>query len=213
MPPIVLGGICRFTLHGTIQDRRWANLFDMHIESGGIGTRDDNVRDQAQVFLNEWIDHIAPLVTAAVTLLGCRWVDFDSLDATSGERTDAAGARTMPKPGNGGATGAAPANVAVLSRKIAQSSRSRRNGRSYWPGIAEASIDVNNLTTAVRNNWDQGLGDFLSGVSQSGATSFGGYDSHMVVVHQPSGGALAHSNVVDLVPDLRVATQRRRLRA
>jgi len=212
MAPLVVPGIARFSLVGTISDRAWAQVFDMHIESGGIGTRDENVFNQAQVFLNEWIDHIAPVTTAAAILTGCRWVDLDTLEATSGERQDAEAPRTMPKPGNGGATGAAPSNVAVLARKIASSGRSKRNGRSYFPGVAEASVDGNNLTTAFRSSFNTALQDFLDGISQSGATSFGGYDSHLVVVHEPASGEVSHSNVTTLVADTKVATQRRRLR-
>lgn len=212
MPPLVLGGICRFTLHGSIQDRRWANIFDMHIDSVGGGGRDDNVFDQARVMLNEWIDHIAPVTTAAVTLLGCRWVDFDSAGATSGERVDAEGARVMPKPGNVGAAGAAPANVAVLVRKITSSSRANRNGRSYFPGIAEASVEGNLLSTAMLANWNTAADDFLAGINQDTNSSFGGYDSRLSVVHEVAGQATNYSHVTALAPDVRVATQRRRLR-
>lgn len=211
MAPIVAPGIARFSLQGTIFDRTWANIFDMHIESGGIGGRDDNVRDQAKIFLNEWIDHVRLVIGNSVTLQRCRWVDLDSLDGTTGEVTAADSPRVMPSPGSVSSE-QLPAASAVLVRKLATGGRAARNGRTYWPGVPEASTTGNSLTGTAVTSWNTQLALFLSGVSQSGASSFGGYDSHMVVVHTLAGIFTDHTDVTSLALDSRLATQRRRLR-
>lgn len=209
--PLVVPGICRFTLHGTMGGHQWANIFDMHIESGGIGTRDNNVKDQAKIFLNEYIDHISPLVSSVSILEGCRWVDLDTAGGTTGDAVVATSPRGMPNAGDLSGD-ALPASVALLSRKVVQAGRGKRKGRSYWIGCTEANSGGNGPATAHVTAWTTGLGDFLSGVSQSGATSFGGYDSHMVVTHVSGSGAVSHDDVTVLQPQTVWATQRRRIR-
>ena len=211
MAPIIAPGVARFALGGTVHGRPWVNIYDMHIESGGIGGRDENVEDQAQVFLNNWIDELANATNPAVILTGCSWVDLDSLDGSTGRKTAASGGRIMPHPGTqGGAT--CSANVAVLVRKQAGSGRGSRPGRSYLVGVGETQTTGNLLTPAYVDQLQEALSLFLSGVSQSGATSIGGYDSHMVVVHVAAGGGVSHTDVTSLDVDALLATQRRRLR-
>lgn len=209
--PLVVPGIARFTLHGVFGPRPWANVFDMHIQSGGIGGRTDNVADQAQVFLNNWIDQIKPRVSNGCRLDGCRWVDLDTLQGTVGDAVTASGARVMPAFG-AQTSEAMPPSVCFFSRKIVVAGRGKRKGRTYWPGPTENQVSSSALTSQEVTNWTTALNAFLSGVSQSGATSFGGYDSHMVVVHENAAGQVSHDDVTALKIDSMPATQRRRLR-
>lgn len=208
---LIVPGVARFSLHGVIIDRPWTCVFDMDIDSGGIGGRDDNVADQAMVFLNEWIDHIRPRVATAMTLLGCRWVDLDTATGTTGEATTATAPRVMPSAGTGG-TEPMSSNVSLLARKRVRSGRGIRQGRSYWPGLREANVLNNVVLAADVTLWNTALDDFLAGINQSGGTSIGGYDSRLVVVHAPGGVFASFDAVSSLDPDTRVATQRRRLR-
>lgn len=211
MAPLVAPGVCRFAIHGLNIDRPWVNIFDVDIDSGGIGGRDDNVADQAKIFLNEWIDHLRPRIANAVTLLGCRWVDLDTATSTTGEATAADAPRVMPSAGTSG-TEPLPSNVALLVRKRVRSGRGIRQGRSFQPGLREANVLNNEVLTAELALWQTALDDFRTGINQSGATSFGGYDSRIVVVHAPGGIFHSMDTVDDLVADKRPATQRRRLR-
>jgi len=208
---LVVPGVARFSIHGVIIDRPWTNVFDVDINSGGIGGRDDNVADQAMIFLNEWIDHIRPRVATAMTLLGCRWVDLDTATGTTGEATVATAPRVMPSAGTGG-TEPMSSNVSLLVRKRVRSGRGIRQGRSYMPGLREANVLNNVVLAADITSWQTALDDFLAGINQDGGSSTGGYDSRMQVVHAPGGVFLSMDEVQSLDPDTRVATQRRRLR-
>ena len=212
MPPIVAPGICRFATHGRIFDRPWVAILDMHIESGGIGGREDNIIDQAKVLNNEWIDHFRPLLTSSWFVDGTRWVDLDTLNGSTGDSTQVDAPRVLPSAGGGVANGMSP-NVALLIKKISGGGRATRSGRMYLCGITETQVEGNNIPGANLTPFVNACSAFLSAINQSGATSFGGYDSHLVVVHTVGGSFVDHDSVTQLLPQSRPATQRRRLRA
>jgi hypothetical protein len=211
MPPIVAPGVCRFTLHGTVNARPWAAVFDMDIDSDILGDRNINIRDQAQVFLNEWIDHIRQGCSVSTQLTSVSWVDLDSLDGTTGERADATAPRVMP--GVGVISGdAAPGNAAVLAIKTTDGGRGTRGGRTYWAGVAESHTTLNALTSAALTTWNSTTEDFLAGVNQDHDGAFD-YDSRMQVLHAPGGVFESMAEVTDYSPVSLLATQRRRLRS
>lgn len=209
--PLVAPGVCRFAPHGLIHGRPWVQIWDIDINSGGIGGRDDNVQDQAKVILNNYIDHVKPKMATGWSLLGCRWVDLDTASSTTGEATAADSPRVMPSPGTLGQP--LSSQVAILVKKQGPSARGRRTGRSYFCGASEAATDGASLNPTDLTAWNTMLASFKTGVNQNGATSFGGYDSAIVVVHT-LGGVFADFDVVtSLQAQSRLATQRRRQRA
>ena len=211
MAPIVAPGVCRFTLEGVVIDRPWAMVLDIDIDSGGVGGRDDNIRDQAQVLLNEWIDHIRASVNTNTTLTGVSWTDLDSLTGSTGFRSDAASPRVMPSAGTVSGDSLS-GGAAALIHKAGTGGRGRRGGRIFLTGLAESQANGNQLAGGTVTSMQAGMALFLSGINQSGATSFGGYDSQLVVVHAPGGTFVSFDHVDALVVQARLATQRRRLR-
>lgn len=210
MAVLIAPGICRFTLHGTIHDRPWANVIDMHIETGIAGSRADSIADQAQVLLNEWIDHIRPLLTPQAILTEVTWVDLNAADGTVGNRSDASSPRVMPSAGSNPGD-AMPGNVAILVTKRTNGGRGARNGRMFLPGVDESDAVGSNFSGGNASAAGAALGNFLSGVNQSDSPVFD-YSSHMAVVQTSAGAFVAHHNVVGLAVQTRLATQRRRLR-
>lgn len=213
MPVLVVPGVCRFSLYGTISDRPWVNIVDMHINTSVVGSRDDAIQDQAEVLNQEWSEHWSAFLGAAWTHVGCRWVDLDSAGGSTGETSETSGAAVLPNTGD--ASGEIYAgNIAILVRKNAGAGRGTRPGRWYVPGSVEANVAGNNLHGGVTGPLATMLGTLLSSINQSGGVlTSGTYDSELVVVHAPALGPASFTNVTSLAADTRLATQRRRLRA
>lgn len=100
---------------------------------------------------------------------------------------------------------ALPQNCAFLCRKLTASGGRRGRGRFYMPGVAEA--DVGNI------------GDVLSGMQTVLATNLPLVLSDLVGLAQVDNVVLLHQSVpftpnviTSLTADVRIATQRRRLR-
>lgn len=222
MAPLQWDNICRFTVNGTFGGRNVANIFDMRIESGSaLDVRAADIANQAGDIVNNWCDHLLPLLANDYTFTSVSWVDLNSLEGSTGE-VFAGGDETLPQ--NGGSTeDPLPPNVAALVTKQAPGGgRSTRNGRTYLVGIRETQTDPGNptrLTSAAQGFITAGMEAFSTGISN---TELGeGYVSNMVVLHtrnQAAAGqpadivATGASDVEALVCDIQLATQRRRLR-
>lgn len=214
MPPLVAPGVCRFSSYGTIFDRPWACIIDMHIDSQDGSERPGYIADQAEVINNEWIDHLRPRFSSDWRLLGTKFVDLNSLTGVTGDVTTATAPRTMPSVGAGVANGVPP-NTALLVKKMAAGGRSARNGRWYLAGITETQVAGNNITASELSPYQTGLNDFRSGINQSGKNPpplTGTYDSELVVVHTTAGVFTSFTPVTSLQAQARPASQRRRLR-
>jgi hypothetical protein len=110
----------------------------------------------------------------------------------------------------GGSTGATlPANCAVLGHKMTGLAGRHNRGRLYYPGIAEGVVDENgNLASAQITHYNTQFAAYLSAVNGiSGIAT-------MVLVHAPRVGnsAPTPTPITSIIVDLRIATQRRRLR-
>ena len=211
----MIGGVCRFTLHGTIHGRQWAQILDMHIDSASGGDRDDHVKDQAQVLLNAWIDNIKTQVSNQCILTSVSWVDLDSASGSTGSRSDATAPRVMPAPGLAAGNPLA-GHSAVLIKKQAIGGRGARSGRWYLPGMDESDFTANTMVGSVKAALQAKVGTFLSAINQSGKIPVlggGTYDSELVVVHTPQSGPASTSKVTAFTVDSTMATQRRRLRS
>jgi hypothetical protein len=212
MAAIVAPGICRYTVNGTYAGQPVANIIDMQIDTtGSVEDRATAVDSQAGIIINEWSDHILPIVSAAYVATSVSWVDLDSLTATTGERTST---DQEDWPLVGGLVGApTPGNVAVRVGKRITPSRGQRQGRMYLVGQPEANTDATNpnvLTSAVITTINGQLESFLGNINQSvgGALS---YTSAMVVVHTVDDVYQDYSVVQALTVEARLGSQRRRL--
>ena len=133
MAAIVAPGIARYSINGTLGGQPVVNVLDINISDVVNGSRDDAVATCAGDLINQWADHVLPLVTDEYSFDSVSWVDLDSIDGSTGERSSTDGT-TLPEVG--GDTGACmPGGVALLVRKIGSGGRRERNGRASWMGL------------------------------------------------------------------------------
>jgi len=207
--PLVIENVCRFTAHGTIHDRPWANVIDMELQAFVFDERNDVIQDQARIIINEWADKWGGGVGAGWVFTGVSWVDLNSAEGNTGLRTNSP-QRALPVAGSGGGETLAGA-AALLVRKLGSSGRGVRPGRWYIPGVTESQVNGNVLISSFPANYQTRADDLLSGLNQTGGTILD-YESHLVVVHTQDGLTGSFTRVNSLQVDSRLATQRRRLR-
>lgn len=212
MAAIIAPGICRYTVNGTYAGQPIANIIDMQIDTtGSVESRSSAVEAQAGILINEWSDHILPIVSAAYVATSVSWVDLDSLSGSTGERTST---DQEDWPLVGGLVGApTPGNVAVRVGKRITPTRGQRQGRMYLVGQPEANTDAANpnvLTSAVITTINSQLESFLGNINQSDGDIIG-YTSQMVVVHTVDDVFEDYSVVQALTVEARLGSQRRRL--
>lgn len=218
---LVAPGITRFSVVGIFAGEPVVNVLDMQIDTtGGTVSRDDAIFAVAGDILNNWTDHMLPLIGDNYSAQSVDWVDLDSSSGSTGSRS-ATSAETWPMPG--AATSAdMPGNVALLVRKNIAGGRGRRNGRMYLVGVPEgANTDTspNNVQTTLRASMDTALASFLGGINDAEGPTIG-VQRQLVVVHtqQTSAGpppVIAYNGytpVDSLTTADKFATQRRRLR-
>lgn len=217
--PLVVNGVCRFTINQSMEGNDIANVLDMFIDTTGSSmAREDAIIDQAGVLVENWAGDLLVFQSNQLTFDSVSWVDLDESDGSTG-MTTTGGSITLPDPG-GSATGALPTNVAGLVRKnLATTGRGFRSGRMFLAGLVESQTTVGNgnlIEPANITTLNAGLASFLGDINQDGTTST--YDSRLVVVHITSRDADGRPltgdsrEVGSLIIDQLLATQRRRLR-
>jgi len=118
--------------------------------------------------------------------------------------TGASGEFPFNRPGTN--TGAAvPPNTAVLYRKGTVAGGRAGRGRFYVPGMPEVNVDQSgDIIAAAHSSYQTASTAFLAALVAS--------DLLMMVLHSPGSPIEQPVQVLTLLPDVRVATQRRRLR-
>lgn len=212
MAPIVAPQVCRFTINGTYAGEEVANVIDMQVDTtGGPEDRPTACYLIAGDILNNWDDHIRPGLVAAYTAVSVSWVDLNSLDGSTGERTSTS---DTTWPANGGDSGAPSVGAgSVRLNKLQDGGRRARNGRLYLPGYSEGwttSGQPNFLTPAIVAGWNESASDFLEGINDAEGPN-NDHTRKMVVVHTVGGTYIGYSDVTALVCQAEVATQRRRM--
>lgn len=219
MPLIVVNGVCRFTLHGTLAGEDVSNVVDMFIDTTGSSLdRNECIADQADVIWNEWVDRILPLQVDNLALQTVSWVDLDEVD---GEIGSISGTGSNPSPQAGGDSGPpTPSNAAIYVRKTVTGARGSRAGSWYIPGVAESMTTdgaPNDLAAATVTSLQTAFNGLLTAINQNGPGFPGDYDSRLVVVHVTERDANGHPTegegrtVSALAVRQRLATQRRRM--
>lgn len=213
MAPIVAPGVCRFTVNGTYAERPIANVLDFRIDTTGtISDRDEACFSMAGILINEWSDSILTLVADNYLATSVSWVDLNSLNGSTGERTTT-DQETWPQSGQGTQS----ANSSAIAFRVDKSSvarRGQRQGRMYLVGVPESATadgSPNTLEGAVQAAMNDSLENFLGDTNQT--TDGGqGYTSTMVIVHTINGNFESTSDVESLTVNNRLGTQVRRLR-
>lgn len=218
---LVAPGICRFAVNQTLGGRDVVNIIDMKIDTTGEPiSRTEAIRQQAEIIVQEWTDHVLPMVVDDLTAVDVSWVDLDEADGSTGSTSEGSGAAAWPE--NGASTGAPlPANVSVLVAKQITATRTHRSGRMYLAGFSEvitAAGNGNVIDPLELADINDNLESLLGNINQEGP-----FDSNWHVVHTLSSVNPSpppkldiefngDSEIQSLVADALLATQRRRLR-
>lgn len=213
MPPAVIGGVCQFTYKGTSTLRPWAVVLHFDIDTDIGDARNAAIVDQAKVLNNAWFNHIRPVTSTGAQLNETCWLDLDSLTGSSGcsAETD------LPAdiPASGTHTGDVMAmNCAVLMTKTVAGGRSRRKGRTFWPGVSETDQNNSQLTPTAITAWETAVAGWLNASNQESTGLPGGatYSSRLVVPHLSGASSPGFSEITALNISNLLATQRRRMR-
>lgn len=211
MAALVAPGCARFTVNAVYSGQPVANIIDMQVDTtGSPETREQALFDAAGDIINNWDDHVRALLCAPYVAQSVSWVDLNSLDGSTGERSTTSDT-TWPAVG-GSAAQAFPGSVALRIDKRQDGGRRARNGRMYLVGINEGGQG-----NGTNNTWDGGIlttfntamAAFLSGINDQLPGS--DVQKQMVVIHTVDGAFVSYSDVTALQANPLVASQRRRL--
>lgn len=212
---IVAPTITRFTMkHTTGGGRRADCVVDVSIDEFSM-SRDEGVNYVADHICAPWQDNILSQVAGNITFLGCHFVDLDSLSGETGDRGPTAG---HPTTGAIVGTPFISPQVSYLVHKSAGSHRGTRNGRMYVPGLAESEVDEAGIVQASRvTSFNTKLESFRSALATIGGPLITSTAWRVVHVHKgdpedPATWTWSSSTITSAFLDVKVATQRRRLR-
>lgn len=215
MAQLIAPGICRYTVNGSFQGRKVANIVDMKIDTTGeITDRDEAIIDQGSRILSAWsLSMLTFLLADNYIAETVSWVDLDEDDGATGEMSSN-DASDWPEAGHG-LQAAMPGNVAMRVNKRTISRRGEKGGRMYLCGVTENETEdgnPNQLNSATISGGNPRLADFLTNVTKEAGGAGLPYTSQFHVVHTKGGLFRSSSEIIGLEFDPTLGSQRRRLR-
>lgn len=209
--PLVFDNIARFTIVGSYEGEDCMNVFDVEVDDIDplSGPRSEELFRIAGDIINNWSDHILPLVASGYSASEVRWVDLDTLDGTTGSRSSTT-AETWPQ--SGGNPGAAlPGNVyQKVVKRVEGKTRRERNGIVRLGGVPEAATDAadgNRLSTTHIGQSNAAFEQFKDGIN----VQADGYEVNLGVLHTSGGVASGFSQISTFSTEQVVGTIRRRM--
>lgn len=209
MAIIYSADVIEIAVRHLVSGRTSVNVWHVKLGVLDTGGPEANARD----FLDNWQDHVMPLLTNNVVLQGAEYRSLDRGNSESGFLIP-----DDTKPTVGEIAGAAsPPNVTWLIRKqVTGRARGEKNGRCYVSGVEEAGVSAAGVVGGdYPGLWSTALDDLYSGVA-------GGIGplNQLVVLTIPKAARVkgdtefdvGTNEVTQLQLDPMVATQRRRLR-
>ncbi len=193
--PIVVNNTYQLSVNGTIGEQPWANVFHVQLLGGAPPTP----IEAADLMFATYVDQFCLLQGDGVFVNSVSYVDLDSLTGDSGTY--------VPEtPGQGAAVNnQVPPNVAFLGTWVALGGRAYRNGRTYFPGGDESSVDDSGVISGpVVENWAEAMTAFRV-VLDGGSLA-------LSIVSKTSETTGIARTVTGEAMQSRVATQRRRVR-
>lgn len=222
--PLIVPGVCRYTLHAHFGVHPVANVLDYQVDTtGSTVSRSDAIKGLAKVLIDQWYLFVLTSQGPDYVFDSVSWVDLNSATGDVGADTNGV-ARTLPLAGI--QTGASlPSNVAVLVRKNITAARGAATGRMYLCGLGEAQTTAGSpdtLDSAYQATLQTRANTFNNNTTLAGGPTT--YSCKMNVVHitaydppeppsttpKPSAGVGFAVNNLSVQSTL--ATQRRRLR-
>jgi len=190
-------------------------IVDISVDENVEG-RDVAVSDVVSHIAAPWQDNMLANMTGNVTFTGGHYIDLDSLNGQTGDFGPAAG-----HPTTGAIVGTPylqPA-TAYLIHKASGSHRGTRNGRMFVPGLAESEVDEAGVVQASRvSSWNTKLALFKTACQNlftsalDGSTAWRTVHVNKAGSPDPSLWTWSSSTITSAFCDVKVATQRRRLR-
>lgn len=208
--PITVPDVCRFSIVGTLDGQECINTLDCLItpDLPLPGPRDPELFAVAGDILDNWTDHILPLLQPEYVAQEVRWVDLDSPSGTTGSRTSTS-AETWPQPGTQSGF-CMPNMVAIRVRKGITGRRDVRAGSLFVGGVSEGyTLDgtPNILDPAAVSALNEAFEDFKDGVQGIVAN----YTRQFVVVHTRDGEYNGISHLTQFQVQRQLGTMRRRM--
>lgn len=207
---IIAPGVARFAVNALLAGQDHVNIFDVNLSDLDIiVSRDEACFTVAGDIINNWSDHILPLLQPEYVAQSVSWIDLDSSSGSTGARTSTDG-ETWPQAGT--QTGQCqPGNVCLRLRKVISGQRGYRAGQTRLGGMSEGyTLDgtPNTWDPAVIAAFNDAFEDFKDGIN--GALE-GGYTANLVVVHTVDDEYVGDSNISNFSAVPTVGSQRRRL--
>lgn len=213
---IVAPTIVRYTMkHQFTNGHPFDIILDLSVDPLSPSPRDSAVNDVNSHVSHWWQSNIINGNYQGCTYLGAHWIDLDS---STGPTGDIGPSGSDPTSGSVAVT-LLPPNSAALIHKHSGAARGSKQGRLYWPLVAESDVDNQGIfISAARTASDARWGALLSVIN--------GYSNPPVVqslalrtvhVHKPdktdpSTWTWSSSTVTSLTTDPLLGTQRRRMR-
>lgn len=218
MAPIVAPNVTRFTVVGSYAGQPTVNVLDYlrtTISGGPMDIPEWNAAQALRIAAN-YVTQFAPRLSNQMSWERVDWIDLGSLDGDVG--SGGVGGGGFPAAG-AASTSAMPGNVALRIVKNASGQRGSRPGAIYIAGVLEAATGTNpnNLNTGDQTAWNTAADAFHTATNADLVLSNGTYGAELSIVRtrRPSPDAdpvwVQTSFVEDLTPQLRLASQRRRL--
>lgn len=206
--PLIAPDTARFSIVGEIAGQDVVNILDIKFETTVGQTRAEKCAALAGDVLNQWADHILPLLCNEYTAFEVRWVDLNSVDGSTGS-VNATDGSTWPEAGSA-AGDPCPNNVyAKIVKTLEGKTRTQRNGTLRLSGIPRSFLaltNANELTAQARTDLLAAFEDLKDGIN-----GLVGGEQNLVVVHTVQDVFDGTSEIASFSPALNVGTIRRRM--
>lgn len=179
--PLIAPGVCRYTIVGESFSEDILNVFDIHIDADIGASRADYIPDIGGDLLNQWADHILPLMHGSYIFKEVRWVDLDSPTGVTGSRTSTDGT-TLPASGSRPGTPLPNAVYAKVRKNLEGQNRQERSGMTRLSCLVEndtADGNGNQLKGPTVNDINAGFEALKDGINGA----IGDTTQNLVVVH------------------------------
>lgn len=201
--------ICRYTIVGTLAGQDCQNIFDVRLTDTGLPNRAEGLTTIAGDLMNQWSDHVMPLLVDDYIAEEVRWVDLNEEDGSTGSRSSTDSV-TWPEPG--GSVGAPLPNncYAKMVKNLEGKTRLQRNGALRLGGIREEDTLAgapNTLDPAFRAAINTAFEDLKDGINGQ----FGTATTNLVVVHTVNLEYTGYSEISNYACAPVVGTIRRRM--
>lgn len=209
MAALVEQWVVRYTIVGTLGGQDCMNVFDIYVGDDVIGERSTAIEQCAQDLLNQWDDHILPVVVNDYTAVQVRWVDLDTAEGETGS-ISSTDENTWPKDGSVAGDPLPNNAYAKVVKNLQGKTRTQRNGATRLGGLAEGytgATTPNTLNLADRTAITDAFQSMQDGIEAAGSEAL----TYFVVVHTVDGVATGHTRVASFSCAPVVGTIRRRM--